>query len=267
MKELIIKRILKASFSGISGYDKSVIVITPEQSARDGSYKVKLTKEEQVDFEKRLGLKEGELSPFSPWWGDNIEIRLENTKSTRIILDDSPMGQLKYKVILSDSKIAHSELDKYKNPNALFYIVDEEATAKAETEQSDYEFESYDLLMKLSPEEKRASLRLFGKKGVDELSELVIKNELVKQIKKDPKEFSRILKDKKLKTRLLIEEFLDYSIIIKSGHYYKNGDDTIASSTDELVEYFDDIKNQSIKLSMTSRLTKKKSGKVEQKEV
>jgi hypothetical protein len=263
IKELIVKSIVKAKFSGLSGYDKSVIVLSPELSIKDGTYKTGLKDGEQQEFEKKLGLKEGELAPFSPWWGENIEIRLENTKATRFILDGSPMSELKYRILLNSSKVAHSELDKHKNPHALFYIVDEEAKAKAEVEQSDYEFEAFEILMKLSPDEKRASLRLFGKKGVDSLSETVIRNELSKQIKKNPEEFTKILKDKKLKTRLLIEEFLDYGIVQKVGHYFKNGDDTIASSTDELIEYFDDIKNQSVKMAMTSRLTRKKAGKTD----
>lgn len=263
MKELVVKRIPKAGFFGIASYDKSTITIGPELSMIDGAVKVKLSKEDQSSYEQRLRLKEGELSPFSTWWGENIEIRLECTKPTKIILDDSAMSELKEKVLRSSSKVASSELERFKNPNAMFYIVDEEAKAKVETEKSDYEFEAYELLMKLSPEEKRASLRLFGKKGVDTLSENVIKNELLKQIKKDPKEFTSILKDKKLKIRLLTEELLDYSIITKNGHYYRNGDDTIASSTDELVDYFEDIKNQSVRLAMESRLKRKKSGKVD----
>ena len=114
------------------------------------------------------------------------------------------------------------------------------------------------LILKLSPEEKRSSLKLLSKKGVDALSELMLKSELTKELKKDPKAFCEVLKDKALKTRMLIEELIEYKIVIRSGNYYRNGDDTIASSTDEALEYFEDLKNQSVILAMQTKLKKAK---------
>ena len=258
-KEILIRMIPKQGFffnKGLLSYDKSTTTFGVEIS-RDGRYKTGLTPKEQAEFEKELGLKEGTLAPSSEWWGDNIEFRFENTKPNRMLID-SPMSRLRYRVLLASSKVANSELDVKKSPNALFYIVDGEAKAKVETEQADYEFEAHDLIRSLSVDEKRAALRLFGRKGVDNMSENVVKAELLKEIRKDAKGFSSILKDKRLKTRLLAEELIDYGIISKNGYYFRNGDDTIASSTDELIDYLEDIKNQSVLLAMKNRLSKKK---------
>lgn len=261
-KEIIIKRIPKPGFSGIGAYDKSATSFGCELSGQDGRFKTGLTAVEQARFESDLNLPKGSLSASAEntWWGENISFTFDNNKPNRFIID-SPMSELKYKVLLASSKIAKSELEKHKNPNAKFYIVDNELRAQVETAQADDKFEAMELLMKLNTEERRAALRLFGKKGVDSLSEVVVKAELIKQIDKDSKEFSSILSDKRLKVRMIAEELVDYGIIGKNGHYYKNGDDTIASSTDELIDYLEDLKNQSVLLAMKSRLDKLKKGK------
>lgn len=260
-KEIIVKRVPRAGFFGLTAYPKSVTTLGA--AVTEKGYKTGLTKEEESYFEKELDLKPGELAPHSKWWSEvfnvNYVIRLFNTKQTKIILDN-PINQIKYKVLFASEKVANSEIEKNK-PTVDFYIVDEEAKAKRENETFDYEWEAMELVMKLGPEEKRASLRLFGKSGVDTLSEGVIKAELQKELKKDPKLFCETLKDKRLKTRMLIEELLEYRVIKRQGNYYQNGDDTIASSTDECVEYFEDLKNQSVRLALETRLKKTKKVK------
>lgn len=257
-KEVEIKRVPRAGYFGLTAYPKSTTTIGCELSKN--GFKTGLTAEEEKHYEEKLGLKPGELNKHSKWWGDvfNVEyaLRLNNTKSTKLILEDT-INQLRYKTLQASSKVANSEIDK-KEPFVDFYIVDEEAKAKSESEIFDYEWEAMELILKLSPEEKRSSLRLFGKKGVDALSELMLKSELTKELKKDPKAFCEVLKDKALKTRMLIEELIEYKIVIRSGNYYRNGDDTIASSTDEALEYFEDLKNQSVILAMQTKLKKAK---------
>jgi hypothetical protein len=260
-KTIIVRMIPRRGFffnKGLLAYDRATETIGCELSSKDGTYKTGLTPEEEREYETKLNLKQGELNKRSPWWGENIVIRLEKNKPNFIIID-TPMTELKYKVLMNSSKVAKSELDIKKSPNAIFYIVDDEAKAKIETETADYEFEAHELMSKMSPDEKKATLRIFGKKGVASHSETVVKAELLKQLKKDPKAFTAILKDKRLKTRMLTEELIEFGIITRSGHYFRNGDDTIASSTDELLSYLDDIKNQSVKMAMQSRLDKKKA--------
>lgn len=259
-KEIKIKRIPRAGYFGITAYPKSITSLGAEISKR--GHNTGLTAEEEEYFEEKLKLPKGTLTPHSDWWDNvfNIEhkISLFNTKATTLILDN-PLSQLKYKVLTASSKIAKSEIEK-NNPLADFYIEDIEAKAKKENEIFDYKLEAYEALMKLSPDEKRAALRLFGKTGVDTLSESVVKATLAKEIEKDPKLFVDLLTDKKLKTKLLVEELLDYKIITRRGNFFINGDDTIAGSTDECVEFFDDMKNQSTVLALTTRLKKAKKG-------
>jgi hypothetical protein len=260
-KEVIVKRVSRPGYFGISSYPKSTTTLGAEITKN--GFNTGLTADDEKYYEEALGLKPGELSRHSKWWTDvfNVEhgLKLFNTKSTTLVLDN-PLNQIKYKVLNASSKVATSEIEKG-NPNVEFYIVDEEAKALKESEQFDYEMESYELIFKLSPEKKRQALRLFGKTGVDSLSESMVKAELIKESKKDAKMFISILSNKKLETRLLVEELLDYRILTRKGNYFMNGDDVIANSTDEAVEYFEDLKNQSVVLALQTKLKKLKKDK------
>ena len=260
-KEVIIKRVPRAGYFGLTAYPKSTTTLGCELSKN--GWKTGLTAEEEKYYEKELELKPGQLGKHSKWWDEvfNQEyvLRLNNTKETKLILEDI-INQIRYKVLNASSKVANSEIAK-KEPFVDFYIVDEEAKARAESEVFDYEWEAMELLLKLSPDEKRSSLRLFGKKGVDGLSEVMLKSELTKEIKKDPKAFCDILKDKQLKTKMLLEELVEYRLIAHVGNYYKHGEDTIGASQSEAIEWLEDLKNQSVLLSLGTRLKKAKKDK------
>lgn len=251
-----IKSAAKAGFFGISSYAKSTTTLGCEISKH--GFKTGLTEEEERHYEKELDLKEGTLSKHSKWWGDvfNIEhaIRLNNTKETELILDN-PINQLKYKVLLESSKIANTEIEKRK-PEVLFYIDDQESKAKAELETFNYEFEGMGLIHKLSPEEKRGKLRLFGKQGLDTMSETMLNAQLVGELKKDPKSFVETLTDINVETKAFIVELVEKKLLTRKGNYYLHGDDTIANSTEECVEYFNNPRNQTVKLTLKSRLSK-----------
>lgn len=260
-KEVVVKRIPRVGYFGITSYAKSVATLCA-QISKNG-YKTGLTPEEETYYEGKLGLKPGELNKHSEWWSEVFNVihapKLFNTKKTDFVLDN-PLNQIRYKVLLASARVANSEIEK-NDPNAEFYIIDEEAKAKKENEIFDYEFEAYELVMKLSPEDKKGALKLFGIKGVDTFSDLVIKAELGKKIKANPKLFVDTLKDKRLKTKIFIEELIEYNLLKRQGNYYIHNEDTIATSTEECIEYFDDIKNQSVKLVLDTRLKKSKKGK------
>jgi hypothetical protein len=256
-KTIKIKKIQKAGFFGLTAFPKSVTTLCCEISKT--GYKTGLSSDEEKHYEAELSLKPGELGKHSKWWGDvfNVEhtIRLNNTKSNELILDN-PINQLKYKVLLSSSKVANTEIEK--TPNCEFYIVDDEARAEKEVEVFNFKFEAFKLIMGLSPEDKRGALRLFGKSGIDTMSETMLNSQLGSEMEKDPKKFIDILTDKSLKTKMLIQELVEKNLLKRKGNYYIHGDDTIANSTEECVDFFDNPKNQSVRLTLVSRLKKEK---------
>ena len=56
-------------------------------------------------------------------------------------------------------------------------------------------------------------------RGIDNLSETIIKAELYKKLKNDPKKFIEIASDKDLSTRVMIEELLEQGKLTKKSNY------------------------------------------------
>jgi len=257
-KEVKIKPAGKVGYFGISSYAGSVTVLGAELSKN--GHNTGLSEIEEAYYEKKLKLDPGTLNRHSEWW-DNVfnvkhNLRLHNTKTTEFLLDN-PINQIRYKVMMASTKIANTEIEKIK-PTVMFFISDDEAKARKELESVNYEFEGMGLIHKASPEEKRENLRLFGKKGLDDMTETMLNVELVRELKKDPKTFIETLNDKDIKTKAFILELLEKGLLKRKGNYYLHGEDTIANSTEECVDYFNDVKNQSVKLALTTRLSKAK---------
>lgn len=252
----------KVGYFNIASYPKSVTTICCQINSK-GSYNTGLTPDEEKYYEEKLtsiGVKPGQLGKHSSWWSEvfNVDyaIRLFNTKATELILDNE-INQLKYKVLLANDKVAHSEMERNK-PNILFYIDDQEAKAKDELKTLNFELEGMKLIFSLSPEQKKGSLRLFGKAGIDTMSEDMCSAQLMQEMKKDPKNFFDIMKDKDLETKMFIYELVERKLLKRTGNYYIHGDDTIANTTNEAIEYFNDVKNQSVKLALETKLKKSK---------
>lgn len=257
-KVIKLKRINRAGFFGISAFPKTVTVMGCEIG--ENGWLTGLTKEEEDYYEKELGLKSGELNKHSKWWGEifNTEhnIRLDNTKPTNLYLD-SNINKIKYKVLLASSKIANSEIEKSK-PNTLFFIDDQEAKAKSELKQFNFEFEGMKLITKATVEEKKSFLRLFGKAGLELMTEDILSSTLYSEMKKDPKRFFDIMTDKDANIKGFIRELEEFKLLRRTANKYFHGDDLIAHSTEEAVDYFNDIKNQPVKLMLETSLRKKK---------
>lgn len=258
-KSVKIKKCPKVGYFGLVSYPKSVTTIGCQLGSK-GGYNTGLTEDEERYYEKALDLQPNQLNKHSKWWGDvfNVEyaIRLNNTKTTELIMDN-PVNQLKYKVLLAHTDVANSELEKSK-PGVQFFIDDEELKAKEELKTLNFELEGMKLIIGFTPDEKKGALRLFGKIGLDTMSEDVASSYLMQEMKRDPKKFFDIVTDKEMKTKMFISELSERKILTRTGNMFKYGDDIIANSTPECVEYLNDPKNQSVRLALETKLKKHK---------
>lgn len=249
----------KNKFSGLASYPRTGKVLTTELS-RSGLYCTGLTEQEQEYFEEKLSLKKNSLSKKpadengSNFWA-NLEIKLNAKGNNELNLED-PIQYLKYKVLLASSKVCNSPLEKHNWPSAEWMIIDEDAVAEVEANEIDKEVIAVEVFNDLSEEDKKGLLKLYGKRGLENSKPELIKSALYKELKKDPIKFVKTAKDKSLKTRIFVEDLLTEKIITKNGNYFKNGDDPIGNSTEEVISYFEDPKNQSVKIALQGKLKK-----------
>lgn len=262
VKSIKIKSIPRPSFFGISSYAKSTATIGAELSLT-GGHNTGLSTEEEAYFEKELSLKPGELNKHSKWWSDvfNVEhvIKLKRSKENVIYVDNA-LNELKHKILLASSKVANSEVEKA-NPKYEFFIDDPEAKAKKQLETINFEFEGLKLIFKQTPEEKRGSLKLFGKKGTDLMSESVVESLLAEELKKDPKNFFEVMTDKNLKMKIFVKELEDYKLISRRNSKYIYGDETIGNTLADCVDYFNDPNHKESYLLLDTKLRKAKKAK------
>ena len=257
-RQYVIRPIIRNKFSGQSYYNKTQTVIGGAQLSANGLYKTGLSVQDEADFEKELNLTKGTLSKRNAdFWGD-MEVRLRNDKLTIFNIVNA-YDELRFRMLQEHDKIARTEHDVVGNSTALFYIYDPEAASKIEDAKMEHEFAAMEAFHNTTVEERRGLLRIYGKKGVDSMSETMVKTELFKEVKKDFKEFTRLAKAKETPVRALLEALLEKDIIKKKGTYFYNGEDLLGSSTDEVVGYLMDIKNQAVKLALEGKLKPKKT--------
>lgn len=256
-RQYILKPVVKNRFSGVSSYSKSSFSVEGAQLGKSG-YKTGLTKDEEKEFEKALGLKEGALNKSftinsegrpDSYWGTVLNMSIPRDRPYFLNVN-SPLDELKFKVLCQRDDIAMSEIELAKKPFALFYIVDEEAKAKQTEQKMNKEFEAMELLMESTAEEKKGFARLYGKNGVNELSEKVIKTYLYDKIKESPDMFLSMTKDNPdMETKILIAEMLENGILKKKGSFYNYQDEVIGNSLDAVISFLKDPKNQSVKIT------------------
>ena len=261
-KQYVIRPIIRNKFSGQSYYNKTLTVIMGAQLSNTGLYKTGLSTEDEAYYEKELNLPKGTLSKRNAdFWGD-MEVRLRNDKLTIFNIVNA-YDELKFRMLQEHDWIANTEHDVPGNSTAKFYIYDPEAASKIEAAKMEFEFAAIEAFTVASIEEKRGLLRIFGKRGVDSMSETLVKAELYKEVKIDPKEFLRLIKSKDTPTRALLEALLEKEVIKKKGTYFYNGEDLLGSSTDEVVGYLSDLKNQAVKIALENKLKPSKKTKSE----
>lgn len=260
VKEIVIKPVVKAKFSGISSYSRAHYHIEGAALGKSG-YKTGLTPEEQTHYEKVLRKPEGFLnSDNKEFWATMLNLNLPLDKAFFFTIN-SPMDELKLKVIKERSDIANNELELAKNPNAVFYIEDKEAKAKVEEQAIDLLMIANEKFNDLTIDEKKGFLKLYGKKGVDQISDRVVKTELYKEVNKDPKKFISFTENPDITLRIQIEEMLEQGTLVKKGSFYNFEQEVIGNSIDAVVAFFKDVKNQSVKLAALQNTKNSKKSK------
>lgn len=261
-KEYTIKPVIKAKFSGISSLSKTVTVFTGAQMDQSGTYKTGLTQKEEREFEEAMSLPKFTLDKKNSKFWAFLEFRLHNDKPTKFKVT-SIMDDIKFRALCERSNVAKSELEIAKNPSTLFYVEDKEAKAKVVEAQANIEMEALEAFSGTTAEEKKGILKvLTGKdkyplRGIDNLSETIIKAEVYKRLKDDPKGFLELTSDKDLSIRILVENLLELGKLTKKQNYYVYEGESLGSSIDGVIEFFKDPRKQSVKIAMSQEVKNK----------
>ena len=247
--ELKIKK--KNPWAGLIKYRSCFDYIAP-YFTRSGSIYTGLTPEDEKYFEKALGYTEGHLAKASEFWTTFCV----KVGARTLLLDDSiPRQQMIIKFLTGHKRVATSldRLDAGKD----YLLVNREAEAVEQNKQNKLRRDAVKEFDKLSIEQMRKCLRMYGVRP-DDMSNELIESTLFSLVDKNPKKFFQKWVDNKNKdTEYLIEEAIAKGVIRKDRTQYYYGSEMFADSLDDAIAYLDAKKNQDLKLSIINETQNK----------
>lgn len=181
-----------------------------------------LTEETQVEFEKKLGLKEGSLAPLrdSEFW-DDFYITLQDEPNT--FYKNNPTDELRIAVLKAHPKVANTQEEI--SPDTDFYILDVETEEQDKVKLIETKEKAYSVFSKLTNKGKRDLLKLYGEGG-DSANDSTIKTALSEKMEQNPHDFlaKAAFSKEVITVRAFIFDLVDYGILRQRGQYYFDGD-------------------------------------------
>lgn len=219
---------------------------------RSGSIYTGLTPDDEKYYEKMLGYEDGHLSKTSDFW-TNFCVKVG---SRGLILDDSVPRQAMIIKFLSGHKRVATSLDKL-TAGKDYLLINREAEAIEANKVNKVRREAIKEFDKLSIDQMRKCLRLFGING-DRMSNELIESTLFGQVDKNPKKFfDKWVNNKTKETEFLIEQAIAKGVIRRDRTQYFYGTEMFADSMSEAVAYIDNKKNQDLKLAILNETQNK----------
>lgn len=238
-------------WAGLTKYKNCFDYIGP-YFTRSGSIYTGLTPEDERKYEKALGYAEGTLASTSPYW-ETFSVKV-GTKS--VILDDTFPRQAMIIKFLEGHKRVATSLDKL-NAGKDYLLINRQAEAVEQNKINKLRRDAIIAFGKLSLEEMRKCLRLFGIKA-DTMSNELVESTLFSLVDKQPKKFfDKWINNKTKDTEFVIEEAISKGIIRKDRTQYYYGTEMLADSLQDCIAYLDAKKNQDLKLSIINQIENK----------
>ena len=247
--ELKIKK--KNPWAGLIKYKSCFDYIAP-YFTRSGSIYTGLTPDEERYYEKVLGYAEGTLAKSSDFW----KTFCVKVGSRTVLLDDQYPRQAMIIKFLSGHKRVATSLDKL-DAGKDYLLINREAEAIEQNKQNKMRRDAIKEFDKLSLDQMRQCLRLFGMSS-DRMSNELVESTLFNMIDKNPKKFfDKWINNKAKDTEFLLEQAIAKGVIRKDKTHYFYGTDMFADSLDDAIAYLDSKKNQDLKLAIINETNNK----------
>ena len=247
--ELKIKK--KNPWAGLIKYKACFDYIAPYYT-RSGSIYTGLTPEDEKYYEKALGYEDGHLSKTSNFW-DTFCVKVG---ARGVLLDDSIPRQAMIIKFLSGHKRVATSLDKL-TAGKDYLLINREAEAVEANKINKVRRDAIKEFDKLSLEQMRKCLRLFGVKA-DRMSNELVESTLFDIVDKQPKKFfDKWINNSSKETEFILEDAIAKGVIRKDKTHYFYGSDMFADSLEDAVAYLDSKKNQDLKLSIINETQNK----------
>lgn len=219
---------------------------------RSGNLYTGLTVEDARRLEKAIGYPEGELDPNSNFW--NI-FTVKIGRNDLILNTDNPYDELQYLFLKGHKRVANGL--KNITPSTDYVMIDRDSEAEETNKLNKIKREAYRELDKMSIEDMRKCLRLYGIKS-DNMSNELVEAKITEQIEKSPRLFiSKWVDNPNKELNYIIEEAISKNIIRRNRTQYYFGTDLIGNGIDDAIAYLKDKKNNDIKMAILQEIKSK----------
>lgn len=250
--EVILKKKTKDPWSKLVKYKNCFDYIAPYWT-RSGNVYTGLTPEDEKRLEKALGYAEGYLSPQSSYW-TNFCVKL-GERELLINTDNNPWDELQYLFLKNHKRVATSLVDI--KPATDYVLINKEAEAQEANVIGRRRREAIKMFDKMSLEDMRKCLRLYGYRA-DTMSAELVESKLFTLVEEDPnKYFTKWVNNKVKDTEYIIAKALSKNILRKSRNVYYHGTDIIGNSLEDAIAYLNNATNQDLKLTIISEIESK----------
>lgn len=248
----VIVRIMKVNpWTGLTKWPTTYDYVGPYWT-RNGNIYTGLSTANARRLEKALGKQEGELNPDSEFW-DTFAVKIGKKD---VILDtDRPLDELQYLFLKGHKRVADGLSNM--NPSKDYVLINKDAEAEQTNRINKAKREAYRELDKMSIEDMRKCLRLYGMKS-DTMSNELVEAKLSEQVETSPEKFMlKWVNNPNKEINFVIEEAIAKNIIRKSRTQYFFGTDLIGNGIDDVIAFLQDKKNQDIKLAILNEIKSK----------
>lgn len=248
----VIVRIMKVNpWTGLTKWPTTYDYVGPYWT-RNGNIYTGLSTADARRLEKALGKQEGELNPDSVFW-DTFAVKIGKKD---VILDtDRPLDELQYLFLKGHKRVADGLSNM--NPSKDYVLINKDAEAEQTNRINKAKREAYRELDKMSIEDMRKCLRLYGMKS-DTMSNELVEAKLSEQVETSPEKFMlKWVNNPNKEINFVIEEAIAKNIIRKSRTQYFFGTDLIGNGIDDVIAFLQDKKNQDIKLAILNEIKSK----------
>jgi hypothetical protein len=229
-------------------YDNCKDVIIPGLDKRTGVLRTGLDREAETQFEKDLGLEEGELSKSSPYW---LTYKIEIPEDGLTLDTQNVRENLDYHVLKADPTVAKSFAEMKTSAVAQYVMTTENAEAQVKNNKRNEIAKAYAAFAKLSQAGTIDALYMFGK-DPSTLDFEVAQNRLGELLDENPRKFLAIVGDKQFKDKVFLMKLISAGVVKKHGTgtgtnmplYFE--DIMLGTGLEEAIAFIKDKANQQI---------------------
>lgn len=248
----VIVRIVKVNpWTGLTKWPTTFDYVGPYWT-RTGNIYTGLSEEDARRLEKELGYEEGKLNPSSEFW---TTFAVQLGKRDLILDTNKPYDELKYLFLKNHKRVADGM--NAMNPSKDYLLINKDSEAEETNKRNKVKRDAYRELDKMSIEDMRKCLRLYGMKS-DSMSNELVEAKLSEQIESAPDKFiMKWVNNPNKEMNWMIEEALSKNILRRNRAQYYFGTDLIGNGIEDVIAYLKDKKNQDILISIKNELKSK----------